>query len=283
MGTRHTTTAFGDIGYRERGAGEAALFVHGIFLNGHLWRHVVDGVADLRRCIAIDLMAHGATPAGPGQELTMTAQAEMIAAFLDAMGIDRVDLVGNDSGGAIAQIFAARNPERVRTLTLTNCDVHDRWPPPAFLPLLERARDRGWLERWIRGQLTGLELARSRRGLGAGYTRPERLDAETVRAYLEPFLASPVALDDLQRCLYDMRPAQTVAVEAGLRALRAPTLIVWALDDVYFDIELARWLRDAIPGTTGLIELPGARLFFPDDAPELLIPPLRAHWAEAAT
>ena len=55
----------------------------------------------------------------------MKSQAKMVEAFLDALGIDKVDLVGNDSGGGIAQIFAARNPDRTRSITLTNCEVHE--------------------------------------------------------------------------------------------------------------------------------------------------------------
>ena len=63
----------------------------------------------------------------------------MLAQFLDALKIDQVDLVGNDSGGGIAQIFAALYPERVRSLTLTDCDTHDNWPPEAFKPFLAMA------------------------------------------------------------------------------------------------------------------------------------------------
>src|SRR5262249_30927032 len=65
---QHAVTPIGDIAYAERGRGPAALFVHGVFLNHDLWRHVVDRVADTRRCIAVDLLGHGATrtpPAAP--------------------------------------------------------------------------------------------------------------------------------------------------------------------------------------------------------------------------
>ena len=48
--------------------------------------------------------------------------------------------MANDSGGAIAQIFAARQPERVRSLTLTNCDTHDNIFPPAVVPLFDAVR-----------------------------------------------------------------------------------------------------------------------------------------------
>src|SRR5215211_4143094 len=130
----------GRIAYVKQGSGSAALFVHGVPLNGFHWRHVMDQLNGLRRCIAPDLLGLGYTEINPDQDVSFAAQARMIIEFMDALGINQVDLVGNDSGGAIAQIVAARHPERVRTLTLTNCDVHDMWPPKAVLSTLELAR-----------------------------------------------------------------------------------------------------------------------------------------------
>jgi uncharacterized protein (TIGR03435 family) len=86
-------------------------------------------LCDIRRNIAVDLLAHGDTEVAPDQDLSVTANAKMLNQFLDALDIDCVDLVGNDSGGGIAQIFAALYPERLRSLTLTDCDAHDNWPP----------------------------------------------------------------------------------------------------------------------------------------------------------
>ncbi|MBA2304085.1 MAG: hypothetical protein H0W08_15830 [Acidobacteria bacterium] len=56
----------------------------------------------------------------------------MIAAVLDTLSIDAVDVVANDSGGAVAQLLAARHPARVRTLLLTNCDSHTNSPPKSL-------------------------------------------------------------------------------------------------------------------------------------------------------
>ena len=126
------STPFGEIAYRAEGEGKPALFVHGIFHNAHLWRHVVDRLKDIRRCIAVDLMAHGDTRIAPDQDLSFAAQAEMLEAFCDALGLERVDLVANDSGSGIAQIFAARHPGRLESFTITNGDVHDNWPPASF-------------------------------------------------------------------------------------------------------------------------------------------------------
>ncbi len=142
---RSVQTASGLISYTEQGTGPVALFVHGVLLNGYLWRHQLEDLSDFRRCIAVDLLAHGDTEIAPDQDVSVTANAKMLKEFLDALHIGQVDLVGNDSGGGIAQIFAALYPERVRSLTLTDCDTHDNWPPEAFKPFLAMAACAG---RW---------------------------------------------------------------------------------------------------------------------------------------
>src|SRR4030088_2592269 len=136
---RHVETPSGRISYVEAGSGPVALFVHGVLLNKHLWRHQLSGLSDIRRCIAVDLLAHGDTEIEPNKDVSVTANANMLREALDALGIDQIDLVGNDSGGGIAQIFTAHHPQRVRSLTLTNCDAHDNWPPDAFKPFLAMA------------------------------------------------------------------------------------------------------------------------------------------------
>jgi len=126
---RSIATPSGRISYAEAGSGPVTLFVHGVLLNKHLWRHQLAELSAIRRCIAVDLLAHGDTEIAPGQDVSVTANANMLREMLDALHIDQVDLIGNDSGGGIAQIFAALTPDRVRTLTLTNCDTHDNGRP----------------------------------------------------------------------------------------------------------------------------------------------------------
>jgi pimeloyl-ACP methyl ester carboxylesterase len=136
---RSIETASGRISYAEAGSGPVTLFVHGVLLNKHLWRHQLTGLSDIRRCISVDLLAHGETEIEPNQDVSFTANAIMLKELIDALRIDRVDLIGNHSGGGIAQIFAALHPERLRTLTLTNCDAHDNWPPAALGSFLSKA------------------------------------------------------------------------------------------------------------------------------------------------
>src|SRR4029077_19816037 len=104
--THSAETPSGRISYASAGFGPVALFVHGVVLNKHLWRHQLAGLSDIRRCIAVDLLAHGDTEITPDQDVSVTANAKMLKEVLDALKIDQVDLVGNDSGGGIAEIFA---------------------------------------------------------------------------------------------------------------------------------------------------------------------------------
>ena len=90
----------------------------------------------------------------------------------------QVDLVANDTGGAVAQVFAARYPERIRTLTLTNCDVHDNFPPEAFKPFVDLAES-GEFGPMVAAMAADLALARSEVGFGMGYAHPEQLSDES--------------------------------------------------------------------------------------------------------
>jgi pimeloyl-ACP methyl ester carboxylesterase len=269
---RLVQTPSGRIAYTDQGNGSVALFVHGVPLNGFHWRHIIAGVRDLRRCLTVDLMGLGYTQIDPDRDVSFVAQARMLTEFLDALRVDRVDLIGNDSGGAIAQIFAAGNPDRVRTLTLTNCDVHDGWPPKDVLPMIEAARQ-GELADFYQWLLDDPDLARDR--FTSAYADTSVLTDEVLAVYLQPVLATPDRRRVFHRYWTSFDNAQTIAIEPALRQLRTPTLIVWALDDIYFDVSLAHWLQKNIPGVVRLVQVPDAKLFFPEDRPHELIGPLR--------
>ncbi len=278
---RSVQTPSGRITYVEQGTGPAALFVHGVLLNGHLWRHQLAHLSDVRRCIALDLLAHGDTEIVDSQDVSVTANARMLEEFLDALGLEQVDLVGNDSGGGIAQIFAASHPERVRTLTLTDCDAHDNWPPEPFKPFLEMAAN-GGLPGTLAAMLADKNVYRSPQALGPAYEHPERVTDETIEIYLRPLVRTEQRTRDFQRFLAAFDNIHTVSVEAQLRTLTAPTLIVWGTDDVYFDVKWSRWLADTIPGTRRRVELEGARIFFPEERWAALNDELRAHWQQSS-
>lgn len=275
----------GRIAYVERGRGPAAIFVHGVPLNGYHWRHVVDRVRHRRRCIALDLMGLGYSEIDARQDVSFSAQARMIAEFMDALDIEQADLVANDSGGAIAQIFAALFPERLSSLVLTNCDVHDGWPPPQTFPLIERARN-GTLAEIFQPLVDRPDLARERHERGEPvplfrcYSDPGVLTDEVIRLYLQPLLSSSQRIAAFQNYWLAFDNTATVAVHSALKSLRVPTLIVWGLDDFFFDKKWAYWLKDTIPGARRVVEVPDARLFFAEDRPDGLTGPLLQFWGE---
>jgi pimeloyl-ACP methyl ester carboxylesterase len=276
---RKIATPSGSISYRESGSGPVALFVHGVLLNGDLWRHQLEEFSDIRRCIAVDLLAHGDTEIEPNQDVSVTANARMLLEFLDALHIEQVDLVGNDSGGGIAQIFAASNPSRIRSFTLTNCDAHDNWPPEAFKPFLAMAAA-GGLRGALEAMLSDKDFYRSPQALGPAYEHPENVTDETIEGYLRPFLRTEQRTNDLQRFLAAFDNRHTLAVEEQLRKLNAPTLVAWGTDDIYFPVQWSHWLAKTIPGTRKRVELKGARIFFPEERPEEFNRELRRHWLE---
>ena len=274
---RSVTTRSGEISYIDIGTGPAALFVHGVATNAYLWRNVIAPLASQRRCIALDLPLHGRSPVADGQDLSLSGLATVVEDFCDALGLTGVDLVANDTGGAIAQIFAARHPERLATFTLTNCDTEGNLPPEAFKPVVDMAAA-GELAPAMAAMMEDIAAARDA-AFGSAYERPADTDPEIIRAYLEPCVGTPERAREFERLLVALDPGDLKAVEPQLRELQVPTLVVWGTDDPFMDVSWAYWLRDTIPGVTKVVTVDGGKLFFPEERPGDLIAPLTEHWA----
>ena len=271
---RSLTTPSGEIAYTELGTGPAALFVHGLGTSGVLWRQVIEELSGTSRCMAADLPAHGASPAR--DDMSPAALAEALADLCDCLGLGQVNLVGNDTGGAIAQIFAARHPGKLRTLTLTNSECEGNFPPPDFAPYVEQARQ---------GTLAPLavELAANpetwpTHPLSIGYQYPDRVPRDAWRDYLTGTAGTIERARDWERLVASLDAADIEAVGGQLRTLKAPTLLVWGTADTMFAVKWAYHLRDLIPGAREVVEIDGAKIFFPEERPEDLLPHLRRHW-----
>jgi pimeloyl-ACP methyl ester carboxylesterase len=273
---RHTvSTDVGDLSYLDIGTGPVALFVHGIATNAFLWRNVIGGLTTERRCIAIDLPLHGHSPVTA--DVSLAGLASALAAFCDALGLGPIDLVANDTGGAVAQIFAARHPERLASLTLTNCDTDGNMPPEALKPVIEQAKA---------GTLAPLAVAlfqdpgaAAQATFGELYEDLERVEPWLIRSYLEPVAGTLERARELERLLVALDPADLSAVTPLLAKLTVPTLVAWGTGDKTFDVHWAYWLQDTIPGATGVVTIDGARAFFPDERAAEFVPHLERHWA----
>jgi haloalkane dehalogenase len=275
---RFAKTHFGRIAYIERGAGPVALFMHGLPLNGYQWRGALERLSSRRRCIAPDFMGLGYTEVPADQDLAPATQAEMIAAFLNTLSIDAVDVIANDSGGAIAQLFTVRNPTRVRTLLLTNCDVHENSPPPAVLPVIEAARRGTYADDFAR-HVTDKAYARSAEGIGGlFYTNPANLTDESIDCYFAPLVSSPVRKAHLNRYFVAFEPNPLVAIEPGLQRLTVPTRMVWGTGDPVFPVSWAEWLDRTLPQSRGVRRVEGAKLFFPEEMSSVIAEEARALW-----
>ena len=271
---RSLATPSGQIAYTELGAGPAALFVHGVGTSSALWRQVMAELSDASRCIAVDLPAHGASPAR--DDMSPAALAEALADLCDGLGLGQVDLVGNAPGGAIAQIVAARHPDKIRTLTLTNCECEGNFPPADFAPVIELARQ-GKVAAVIAG-LAADPQSWPTHPLSMGYQYPDRVPQDVRRDYLTGTGATIERARDFERLLASLDAADIEAAGDQLRTLKAPTLLVWGTADTNFAVKWAYLLRDLIPGAREVIEVDGAKLFFPEERPDDLIPHLRRHW-----
>ena len=271
---RSLTTGAGEIVYTELGEGPAAVFVHGIGTSGLLWRHVMENLADTSRCIAIDLPGHGGAPGR--EDLSASAMAEMIADLCGSLGLGQVDLVGNDSGGAIAQIFAARHPDMLRSFVLTNCDTDGNFPPPEFNPMFEAA-EQGLLAPLV-AAIAGDPSAWRTSPLAEGYENPDRIPDEEWSAYFTPIGGTIERAREFERLLVSLDPGELSAVSGSLRELDAPTLLVWGTGYAPFDVKWAYRLREMMPAVAEVVEIDGAKLYFPEERPEALLPHLRRHW-----
>ena len=263
-------TKFGKIAYVERGSGKAALFLHGYPLNGFQWRGALDRLSAHRRCIAADFMGVGYSEVPEGQSVAPDAQADMLAALLEELAIDKVDVVGNDSGGAIAQLFVTRYPARVRTLMLTNCDAHDDSPPPSFVPLIAAARA-GTLADGIARQLANKALARSPKGIGGqAYTFPDHPTDEAIDCYFTPLVSSPLRRAQFHAFAIALAHNPLEGIEPLLHRCAAPTRIVWGTGDTAFSLASADWLGRAFGNSRGVRFVDGAKLFYPEEMPDVI-------------
>ena len=242
---RHTvTTRYGVTSYLDIGTGPPALFVHGLATSAYHWRNVIPRLADQHRCLAPDLPVHGRTPGSADQDFSLNGLAAFVEDFCAALELPPVDLVANDTGGAIAQVFAALHPERVATLTLTNCETHDNLPPKDLRPtvLLARLRLLAPLGRFL---LRDPARARAR-VYGSGFEDVTRMPEAVVEAYLTPLYDTTANARQFERFFRVLHARDLLAVEDRLARLTVPTLIVWGTGDRFFETKWAYWLRDTM-------------------------------------
>ena len=273
---RYVDTSFGRIALADVGSGMPTLFLHGVGQSAYFWRGQLSAFSSERRCLAIDLLAHGYTEALAGADVSFREQAKMILEVLDELEIGQLDLVLNDSGGAIGQLIAVAAPERVRSMVFSNCDVHDNWPPKTLNRIRQAATDGIFAD-----ELAAYIQDPSAYAENIGklvHEQPDFMTREAMKANFAPLVSSQERKNAFNRYVGFQDHSQLVVIEDALRQLPTPALIVWGPEDPFFPIEWAHWLHDALPNAEPVIELEGAKLFFPEERPEEFNAHIHAFW-----
>jgi pimeloyl-ACP methyl ester carboxylesterase len=256
----------GTIPYRDEGEGEPLVFVHGLLVDGRLWQKVTPELAQSHRCIVPDwpLGAHR-TALEPGADRSPRGIAHLIADFLEALELEHVTIVANDTGGAISQILASERPERVRALVLTNCDCLENFLPPLLRPLQWLAHVPG-AYRLIAWQARSARVRRS--ALGFGMLSHKPLADDLTASWMQP-LGDRAVRADVVATLKAIDKRDTLSAAERLHERPLPTLLAWAPDDRMFPLRFAERLAAMIPGAR-LEQIADSRAFVPEDQPERL-------------
>jgi pimeloyl-ACP methyl ester carboxylesterase len=257
----------GTIAYRERGSGEPIVFIHGVLVNGDLWRKVVPELSKDYRCIVPDLPLGSHTKAmSESADLSVYGLGKLIDDFLAALDLRDVTLVGNDTGGALCQIVITRHPERIARLVLTPCDAFDNFPPPFFKWLLLPAKTRPGA--WLLGQPMRLAVLR-RSPIGFGWLSKKGIEGEITDSWIRPVRTDAGVRRDLTKVLRGIHPRYSLEAAERLGEFDRPVLLVWTPEKDFFKWEHAEALAKAFPDAH-LERIDDSYTFVPEDQPERL-------------
>jgi pimeloyl-ACP methyl ester carboxylesterase len=268
----------GTITYRDTGDGPPVVFIHGLLVDGTLWRKVTPLLAGAARCIAPDLpLGSHRAAMNDGADITPRGVAELVGDFLAALELEDVTLVGNDTGGAISQLVALDHGERVGRLVLTNCDCFEVFPPKEFLPLVKSARVPGA----VYAGLQPMRSAAARRTPMAYGGLAREIPDDVTAAWVEPALNDAGVRGDLIAFLKAIDKSIMLDAAARLPSLRIPALVAWGQDDRFFPPELGHRLSVTLPNAR-LEPIANSRTFVAEDAPEALADAIGAFLREGA-
>ena len=257
----------GVVRYRERGAGRPIVFVHGFLVNGDLWRGVVPRLADRFRCITPDwpLGSHSVAMR-PDADLSTPGLARVIADLLEALDLRDVVLVGNDTGGALAQLVVTRHPDRIGALVLTPCDAFWNFPAWWSKPL----RPIGFFPGLMRIVGLPLRAERVRRlPLVYGWVVKRPFPPEIAASYVEPGLRDAGVRRDFGKGFRAASPRHTRAAARALPDWGGPALVVWSTEHTrIYPQRHGRRLAQLLRAPLELVD--DAYIYVPEDQPERL-------------
>jgi pimeloyl-ACP methyl ester carboxylesterase len=265
----------GTIEYEDTGGGGPVIvLVHGLIMDGSLWRHVVAALADDFRCVlpTLPLGAHR-RPMHPDADLSMRGMAEILRDFIERLDLQGVTLVMNDWGGP-QLLLSGRGGERIARTALCACEAFDNVPPKGAAKALPHiARIPGGLA----AALMPFHIDRLRRlPMTYGPLSKRPVPREVMNRWFGPVLSDPEIRRDLKK--YVISSAQgrrdLLAASETLRSFQGPALVAWASEDRLMPREHGRRLAELLPRGE-LVEIPDSYTLIPEDQPDLITSHLR--------
>jgi pimeloyl-ACP methyl ester carboxylesterase len=231
--------------YLEAGTGPPLLLLHGHEQSAASWRWVIPALATTHRVLALSLPGHGETdPAvggyAPGRDLT-----PFVADFLSALGIGKLDLVGNSVGGTVALRLALANQPAVRSLTLVASAGLGREVHP--LLALDTLPGIGELAIMM-SRIPGGDVQRTTMSAAMLFAQPWRVPAEffTEQHDMGRRPGQLEASTAMARALFDLTGQRDVLLDK-LPTLTMPTLVIWGENDYVLPAQHARAAVDRLP------------------------------------
>jgi pimeloyl-ACP methyl ester carboxylesterase len=268
----------GTISYRDTGDGPPVVFLHGLLVDGTVWRKVTPLLDGAARSIVPDLpLGSHRTPMNADADVTPHGVARLVGDLLAALDLEDVTLVGNDTGGAISQLVALDHGERVGRLVLTNCDCFDVFPPKEFVPMVKSAHVPGALK----AALAPMRSATARRTVIAYGGLAREIPDEVTAAWVEPARTDARVRGDLATFLRAMDKSITREAAERLPTLTIPSIVAWGQDDRFFSRELGQRLAATLPNAR-LEPIANSRTFVSEDEPDALAALIRGFVRETA-
>jgi pimeloyl-ACP methyl ester carboxylesterase len=265
------------IEYQEFGPQDSAhppvFFVHGILVDGQLWRTVAEGLGRRGyRCIVPTLPLGSHTiPVRDATVLSLAGVAELINDAIVALDLSDVTLVGSDTGGGLCQLVVDAHPDRIGRLVLTNCDAFDKCPPAPFDLVFAVLRGPVSIKALF-GLMRIPALRNSPLGFGLLLSRP---DARLTADWIEPCLQDTRICRDLAALLRQVAKTDLTDVATRLPRFAKPVTLVWGQGDRVFTPSLGRRLAGVFSHGK-LIEVPDAKTFVALDNPDAVIDAIAA-------
>ncbi len=245
------------------GSGPIVVLLHGLAMDGSLWRHVVRDLREDHRCIVPTLpVGSHRRPMRADADLSLRGLARLEAKFLDRLELRDVTLVGNDLG--LFLVTAGEYPERIARLVITSCEAFENIPPGLPGHTLEvAARFPGGLNALVQ-PLRWRALRRL--PLAYGWMSKRPIPHEITDAWLRPLLTQREIRRDLLKYMRHCPPADLLAAAERLRSFDRPALVIWAAEDRVMPPAHGRRLAALLPQGR-LIEIPDSYTLIPEDQP----------------